>query len=373
MTADLIELRRWLKEAGCSQVVMESTGVYWEPIYNVLEGEFEIIVGNAQHIKNVPGRKTDVKDAEWLAELLRHGLIKKSFVPNRPFRDLRVLTRYRRRLVDARSAENNRLMKVLESANIKLGCVASEVLGVSGRMMLHQIINGETDPEKLADLAKGVLRKKLDDLRLALDGRITEHHRYILRMQMERIEALDGDIAELDQRIEQKLEPYVKERDLLLTIPGVNRVIAAVIIAEVGIDMNAFPSAENLSAWAGVCPGNNITGGKRYRIGARKGNTWLKTALVEAAQAASRTKGTYLRTRYFRLASRCSSKPKAAMANAHKILRAVYFMLSRGDEYKELGDTYLDMLSKERLKHDLVRRLERIGFEVTLTPKDTNT
>jgi transposase len=263
VTRDLVALGDWLRAAAVTHVGMESTGVYWRPVYAVLEGHFELIVGNARHIRNVPGRKTDVRDSEWIADLVRHGLIAKSFVPPRPLRDLRDLLRYRRKLVESQAAERNRLLKLLETANIKLASVASDVFGVSGRAMLRALIAGEASPEAMAGLARGQLRRKRADLILALDGRVEEHHRFLLAMQLRRLEAIEADIAALDQRIGERLEPYSAPHALLMQIPGVDWVVAAVLIAEIGVDMSVFVSVYHLAAWAGVCPGNHESAGSR--------------------------------------------------------------------------------------------------------------
>jgi len=344
---------------------MESTGVYWKPVYAVLEGTFELIVANAQHIKNVPGRKTDVKDAEWIADLLLHGLLRPSFVPPKPIRELRDLTRYRRKLVESRSAERNRLLKVLETANIKLASVASDPFGVSGMQMLTALAEGKATPAEMAELAKGRLREKIPQLEPALEGRMEEHHRYLLKLQLRRMRDLDQDLAELEERIQQRLQPYQEHLQLLEEIPGVDWTLAAVIIAELGVDMKVFPTASQLASWAGVSPGNNESAGKRRNARVTKGNFYLKTALVEAAQAATRAKGTYLRDKYYRLKARRGSK-RAVVAIGHKILVAVYHMLSDQVSYNDLGDLYLDRLNKEHLTRNLVRRLERIGWRVTL-------
>ena len=285
VTRDLEALRDWLLEAGVTHVGMESTGVYWRPVYAVLEGFFELIVGNARHIRNVPGRKTDVKDSEWIADLVRHGLIAKSFVPPPPLRELRELLRYRRKLVESQAAERNRLLKLLETANIKLASVASDVFGVSGRAMLRAMIAGEASAEAMADLAKGQLRRKRVDLILALDGRLEEHHRFLLAMQLRRLEAIEADIAALDRRIGERLEPYSAAHALLMQIPGVDWVVAAVLIAEIGVDMSVFLSVYHLSAWAGVCPGNHESAGRQKSGRARKGNIHLRTILVTGANS----------------------------------------------------------------------------------------
>ena len=263
LTRDLEALRDWLLEAGVTHVGMESTGVYWRPVYSVLESCFDLIVGNARHIRNVPGRKTDVKDSEWIADLVRHGLIAKSYVPPRPLRELRELLRYRRKLVESQAAERNRLLKLLETANIKLASVASDVFGVSGRAMLRELIAGEASPEAMADLARGRLRHKRGDLILALDGRLEEHHRFLLAMQLRRLEAIEADIAALDLRIGKRLEPYCAQHALLMQIPGVDWVVAAVLIAEIGLDMSVFVSVDHLAAWAGVFPGNHESAGRQ--------------------------------------------------------------------------------------------------------------
>jgi transposase len=366
-TKQLLSLRDWLHEQGVTHVGMESTGVYWKPVYAVLEDHFELIVGNAQHIKNVPGRKTDVKDSEWLAHLVRHGLIRPSFVPPKPLRELRELLRYRRKLVESRTAERNRLLKLLETANIKLASVASDVFGVSGRAMLQALVEGKTNAEALAELAKGLLRKKLPELALALDGRIEEHHRFLLGLQLHRLEEVDRDLATLEGRIDDKLTPYRQEQQRLIRIPGVNALTAAVIIAEIGVDMSVFPSAQHLASWAGLCPGNNESAGKRRSGKARKGNIALKTALIEAGHAAGRAKGTYLKDKFHRLKARRGIK-RAAVAIGHKILVSAYAMLARKVEYADLGDSYLDRLDKARTVATLKRRIERLGFQVELAP-----
>ncbi len=365
MTRDLKALRDWLKSEGCTHVGMESTGVYWKPVYAILEGDFDVIVGNARHIKNVPGRKTDVKDSEWIADLVRHGLVARSFVPPKPIREMRDLLRYRRKVVESRSAERNRLLKLLESANIKLSSVATDVFGVSGMRMLRALLEGEAAPEEMAELAKGCLRKKRAELALALDGRVEEHHRFLLALQLKRLTEVESDLDRLDQRIDDKLKPYLKEHALLTEIPGIDRILAAVIIAEMGVDMSVFPDADHLAAWAGVCPGNNNSAGKRRHSGHRKGNVNLTTALVEAAHAASRKKGSYLKEKFHRQKARRGYK-RAAMTIAHKILVAAYHMLSTGASYKDLGDAYLDDVAQRRITKGLVRRLERLGYQVTI-------
>jgi transposase len=365
-TRELVGLREWLLSEGCTHVAMESTGVYWKPIYAILEGTLEIVVANAQHIKKVPGRKTDVKDAEWIADLLCHGLLRSSFVPPKPIRELRDLMRYRRKLVESQAAERNRLLKVLETANIKLANVATDVFGMSGRLMLRALIAGKATPPEMAELAKGLLRKKIPELQLALEGKLEEHHRFLLQLQLQRLDAAEKDLVALEQRIRQKLEPYTAQLALLDEIPGVDWTLAAVIIAELGVDMSVFGSVSQLASWAGVCPGNNESAGKRKSSRVPSGNVYLKSALVEAANAAARAKGTYLRDKFFRLKARRGYK-RAIVAIAHKILVAIYYMLSQQVSYNDLGDLYLDKLNKNHLTRNLVHRLERLGYAVTLT------
>ena len=365
MMDDLLQLRDWLKAEGCTHVGMESTGVYWMPIYAVLEGHFRLVVGNATHIRNVPGRKTDVKDSEWIADLLRHGLIRPSFVPPKPLRELRDLLRYRRKLVESQAAERNRMLKLLETANIKLASVASNVFGVSGRLMLRALLEGSTTPEQMAQLARGRLRHKEKQLAQALTGRVEEHHRFILGIQLDRLEQIEASVAKLDERIDEKLEPYRSEHTRLMQIPGVDRVGAAVIIAELGVDMTVFPTAQHAAAWAGVCPGNNESAGKQRGAGKRKGNVHLTTALVQAAVCAGRKRGSYLKDKLWRLKARRGPK-RAVMAIAHKILIAAYHMLARTAEYRDLGANHLDRINKGQIKRNLVKRLERLGYRVTL-------
>jgi len=365
-TRELLSLREWLLSEGCTHVALESTGVYWKPVYAILEGAFQIVVANAQHVKKVPGRKTDVKDAEWIADLLCHGLLRSSFVPPQPIRELRDFTRYRRKLVESRSAERNRLLKVLETANIKLASVATDVFGTSGRLMLRALIEGKSTPQEMAELAQKRLRSKIPQLELALEGKLEEHHRFLLKLQLDRLERVESDLAALEQRIQEKLQPYAAQFALLQEIPGVERTLAAVIIAELGVDMSVFQSVSQLASWAGVCPGNNESAGKRKSSRIPKGNVYLKTALVEAANSAARAKGTYLRDKFYRLKARRGYK-RAAVAIAHKILVSIYHMLSQNVSYNDLGDRYLDNLNKHHLTRNLVHRLERLGYSVTLT------
>lgn len=367
LTGDLLALRDWLAECGVTHVAMESTGVYWLPVYQVLEDGFEMVVGNAHHIKNVPGRKTDVKDAEWIAGLLRHGLIRKSFVPPQPQRALRDLTRYRSALMQSASGERNRLLRLLETANIKLSSVMSDVFGVSGRAMLKAMIDGSAGPEEMAAMARGQLRRKTDDLKLALDGRIADHHRTLLALQMQRLEAVEADVARVEALITERVDPHRKTRHDLTTIPGVDEVTASVILAEIGPSVTAFPTARHLAAWAGVCPGNNESAGHRKSSRTRKGNVHLKTALVQAAMGAGRTAGTYLRDKYHRLKARLGPK-KAAMAIAHKIVIAIWHMLATNQSYRDLGPSYLDARAAKATTHRLVSRLKQLGYDVALSP-----
>jgi transposase len=364
-TRELVSLREWLLSEGCTHVAMESTGVYWKPIYAILEGAFEIVVANAQHVKKVPGRKTDIKDAEWIADLLCHGLLRSSFVPPKPIRELRDLTRYRRKLVESRSAERNRLLKLLETANIKLASVASDVFGVSGLLMLRALVEGKATAPEMAELAKRKLRKKIPELELALEGKVEEHHRFLLSVQLRRLQAVEEDLGVLEQRIQEKLKPYASQLTLLDGIPGVDRTLAAGIIAEMGVDMTVFGNVSQLASWAGICPGNNESGGKRKSSRIPKGNVYLKTTLIEAANSAAKAKGTYFRDKFYRLKARRGYK-RAAVAVAHKILVAVYHMFSHQVCYHELGDFYLDKLNKHQLTRNLVHRLERLGYIVTL-------
>jgi transposase len=346
---------------------MESTGVYWKPLWNLMEDRFTLLLANAQHIKAVPGRKTDVRDCEWLADLLRHGLLKPSYVPDRPQRELRELVRYRTSLVHERTAEVNRLQKTLEGANLKLGDVTSVVVGVSGRAILRAIVGGQEDPSALAELAKGRLRPKRAALERALSGRLAEHQRFMLAEQLCHIDALDEMLERISAEISQRLEPKNAALDLLDGIPGIGRRIAEILIAEIGSDMTRFPTAAHLASWAGVCPGNNQSAGKRLGGKVRSGNRWLRTALVEAAQAAGRTRGTYLGAQFRRLARR-RGKQKAAMAVGHSILVIAWHLLTRSTEYQDLGPTYFDERDRRLVERTLVRRLEGLGYRVALTP-----
>ena len=369
-TAQLLGLADWLAEEGVTHVAMESTGVYWKPVWNLLEGQFQVLLVNAQHIKQVPGRKTDVRDAEWIAQLLQHGLLKASFVPCTPQRALRELARQRRQLVRAKAALANRIQKVLEDANVKLGSVASDVLGVSGRDMLRALIAGQEDPRVLAELARGKLRAKVPQLQSALRGRVTEHHRFLLGLLLEQVEQHEAWVRRLSERIAAVMPaPFGEAVRRLVTIPGVDERAAQDIVAEVGTDMGQFPSAGHLASWAGMCSGNHESAGKRQGGRTTKGNRWLRVTLVQVAWAASHTKGTYLAAQYRRLAGR-RGKKRALVALGHTILVIIYHLLKGQSTYRELGPDYFDRLETERLTRTLVRRLERLGHRVTLQPQE---
>jgi transposase len=399
-TPDLLELVEWLKEWDCSHVAMESTGDYWKPIYNLTEGVFEVLLTNAQHVKYVPGRKTDLSDAEWLTDLLRHGLLKGSFIPPKGQRDLRDLTRYQTKLVQERARQVNRVQKLLEGANIKLASVASDIFGVSGRAMLAELIAGQTDPAIMAELAKGRLRKKIGELEKALTGQVEEHHRFVLAQQLSHIDYLDEKLDLLEKRIEQHLEsmgeqslpaleeeqdmrawlieravtwpldqplPAILAAALLTTMPGVDWKIAVVIVAELGPDMSHFPSAKHAAAWSGLAPGNHQSAGKRYSGKTKPGNQALKAILSQGAWAAARTKGTYLAAQYRQLVRR-RGKKRAIIAVAHSMIISAYHMLSRHEIYRDLGTNYFDERKKAAVVNRLTRRLSKLGYSVRLEP-----
>lgn len=369
MLDDLEQLSAWLSSQGVTHVAMESTGVYWQPVYNVLEGHFELLLVNAAHIKAVPGRKTDTKDCQWIAELLRHGLLKGSFVPAQEQRDLRELTRYRTSLLQERSAEVNRLQKTLEGANIKLGSVASDIMGVSGREILEHLVAGTIDGSKLAALARGRLREKMAELERSLAGRFREHQRFLVAQELAHIDYLDEVIGRLDAEIAERLRPFEQALDHLDAIPGIGRRNAEVLIAEVGLDMSRFATAGHLASWAGMCPGNNESAGKRKNTKARKGNRYIRSALVEAAQGAMHKKDSYLAAQGRRLAGRLGSRKKAVFAVAHSILVIVYHLLKHPDSlYQDLGMHYFDHREREITERRLVRRLEDLGYRVCLEP-----
>ena len=365
MTQELLSLADWLERWQVSHVAMESTGVYWTPVYNLLEEAFTVLVVNARHIKVVPGRKTDVKDAEWIADLLRHGLIQGSFIPERPQRELRELVRFRRSLVQNRSQVVNRIQKVLEGANIKLASVASNVVGVSGRAMLEALVGGAEDPKVLAALAKGKLRAKQPALEAALRGLMGPHQRLLLASHLRHLDFLDAEIGQLNLEVAERLRPFQEALERLDEIPGVGRRGAEEILAEVGTDMSRFPTAAHLASWAKVCPGNHQSAGKRISVGTGHGNKWLRATLVEAAQAAGHGKSSYLAAQYHWLAAR-RGKNRATMAVAHTILITIYYMLRRGTRYQDLGPNHFDERSRQATVRRTVNRLQRLGYQVTL-------
>ncbi len=368
-TRGLLTLADWLESYGVTLVGMESTGCYWKPVYYVLEERFECWLLNARHLRNVPGRKTDVADSAWICQLVEHGLVRASFVPPKPIRELRDLTRYRKAQIEERSREVQRLDKVLQDAGIKLSSVASETLGVSVRRMLEALVAGTHDPEVLAELARGRLRRKLPALREALTGRFRSgHHGLLIAQILAHIDYLDETIATLSARVEQVIAPFSTERELLMTIPGVARLGAEVLIAEIGVDMRVFPSDAHLASWAGQCPGNHESAGKRRSGKPRKGSKWLNTTLTESAKSASRSKGTYLSAQYSRLRGR-RGPGKATGALRHSILVAAYHILERKVPYEELGADYFDQRrSLEQRTKRLVRQLEQLGHKVNLEP-----
>ncbi len=366
-TRELQALSDWLESHGCTHVVMEATGVYWKPVWHLLESHFELVLANAQHVKNVPGRKTDVADAMWLAELLAHGLVRGSFVPPAPIQELRDLTRTRKQLVRELSQHVLRIQKVLEDANVKLGSVLSNVIGKSGRAMLSAIIQGETDPEKLANLAVGHARKKCPELIESLRGRVTAHHRNLLRLHLGLIDSLQAAIAEVDASVGKALEPIQARATLLTTMPGVSDIVANVLVAEIGVDMSRFPTPGQLVSWAGLCPRSDESAGKRRTTRVRKSGTWLKTTLVTAAWCAVRAKDTYLRAQFLRIKSRRGAK-KAILAVAASMLTAVYFMLRDDLPYNDLGPNHFDRHDKRKTISRLMRRLQDLGCEVQIKP-----
>lgn len=366
MTGELKALAQWLTEKGCTHVAMESTGVYWKPVYNLLEGAFEILVVNAAHIKKF-GDKTDVTDAEWIADLLRHGLLRGSFIPSAQQRVLRDLTRYRTKLVDDRSREVNRIQKVLEDANLKLASVASDVMGVSGRAILEQLIQGQSDPAVLAELAPGRLREKRALLEQALVGRFTAHHRFMLIQHLSHIDYLDEQIAKLDAEVADQIRPFQAAVDRWDQLPGINQRGGQVIVAEAGADLKPFADGAHLASWGGLCPGNQESAGKRHSGKTRKGNKWLRRALIEAAHGAARTKNKYFASLYHRLVGR-RGKKRAMVAVGHSLLVTGYAMITRQVDYQDLGANYFDERNKEAVKRRAVKRLEQLGFQVELKP-----
>ena len=366
MTHALRALADWLSAEGVTHVAMESTGVFWKPVFNILEDRFTVLLVNAHHMKQVPGRKTDVKDCEWIAQLLQHGLLRQLH-PAPVCAQMRDLTRQRARLVSDKTSVTNRIAKVLEDANIKLGAVATDILGVSGRLMIQAMICGQEDPTTLAGLARGKLKKKVTALAEALEGSVTDHHRFQLKRLWEQLEAMEELILQIESRILGLADQPTKEAiDRLITIPGVDRCTAEVFVAELGTDMSVFPTSGHLASWAGVCPGNNRSAGKARSGRTTKGDRWLRRALTQAAWAASHTKDTYLSAQYRRMSAR-RGKKRALVALGHTILVIVYHILKRGTIYQELGGNYLDRLEPERMTRQLVRRLEKLGHQVFLT------
>ena len=368
MLPDLERLRGWLVEEGCSHAVMEATGVYWKPVYNVLENQIMLLVVNPEHVKVLSGRKTDVKDAEWLADLLRHGLLRGSFIPERSQRDLRDMTRFRTALIQDRSRAVNRLQKTLEGANIKLAAVLSDVTGVSGQRILDALLEGEDDPEALAGLSHGRLRPKHDALKQALMGRLAGRLRFVVSQELAQIRSLDDQIAACDAEVAREMRPFDADIERLDEIPGIARRTAENIIAEIGVDLSRWPTVAHFTSWCGACPGNKASGGKRRPARVRKGNPWIKRAVTEAAWAAGRTKRSYLGERYRRFAVRKGRK-RAIVAVAHEILTIIYYLLTRGTRYQDLGVHYIEERNRAAIQRQALRQLDRLGYHVDLTAK----
>jgi transposase len=363
MTRDLLVLRDWLEREGVTHVAMEATGVLWKPVYNLLEGRLEVLLVNAHHVKQVEGRKTDVKDCQWLAQLLSCGLLRASFIPRRPQRELRDLTRMRSQLVAERTRVANRIHKVLEDANIQLGAVATDILGVSGREMIEALIQGEQDTEKMAQMARQRLRGKIPQLRLALDGRVNEHHQFLLKMLLAQYDERENQIGQLTERIEKVCTPFAAAIDKIIEVPGYNRTSAQNVVAEIGADMKQFPSDDHLCSWATMCPGNRESAGKRKSGRTLHGNRWLKAALCQSAWAAVRTKGSYFGAQYHRLAGR-RGKKRALVAVAHAQLRVIYHLLRTGESYQDLGADYFAKLNGERTVRYHRKVLESLGYTI---------
>lgn len=366
-TRELVAMADWLSLLGVTHVAMESTGVYWKPIFNILEGQFEILLANAHHLKNVPGRKTDIKDCQWIAQLLQHGLLKGSFIPPRPQRELRDLTRQRTQLIEEASRISNRIQKALEDANIKLGSVASNVVGTSARRMLEAMVAGQDDPVQLADLAQRSLRSKIPQLEQALYGKLTEHHRWMLRLLLDQLQTTEQFIARLDERIAESTRPLQPVLEKLDAIPGVDRRVAEVLMAEVGPDMAPFPSDAHLASWAGISPGNNESAGKKRSGKTTKGSRWLRQALVQAAWAASHKKNSYFQEHARNLMHRRGRK-RGLVAVAHSLLIVIYHMLKEQTDYCDLGPHFLNQLRAKHLIRFHVRRLQNLGLNVVLEP-----
>jgi transposase len=366
MTKDLLQLKQWLGQFGVTHVAMESTGVYWKPIYNILEDSFTLLVVNARHIKAVPGRKTDVKDAEWIADLLRHGLLRGSYIPDRPHRELKEVVRYRRVLIREQSRIISRIQKILEGANIKLSSVASDVVGLSGRIILQAMVNGIEDPKELASMAKGKLRKKIQKLEEALQGQMGSHQRRLIESELDHLDFLHQKIAKLDEDVAQRMEPHEHILEQIDTIHGIGRRAAEEILVEIGPDVaSRFPDAHHLASWAKVCPGNNESAGKRSSGKTGHGNPWLRSILVEVSWGAVRVKGVYFSGFYHRLAAR-RGKKRAIVAVAHSILVTIYALLKNNTVYQDLGAGFHDLLNPQRVITRAVNRIERLGYKVTL-------
>lgn len=366
-TSGLLQLADWLDSHGVTTVAMEATGVYWKPVWHVLEGHFELVLANAAHVKNVPGRKTDVNDATWLADLLAHGLIRASFVPPAAVQELRTLTRTRKQLVRERTAHAQRIDKVLEDANLKIGALLSDVLGKSGRAVLQAIVDGHTDPAYLAGCISTRVKASRAELLEALHGRITSHHRFMLRLHLGQIDSIDQAVAALESEVGRGLDPFLQAAKLLSTIPGLSSVGSNVVIAEIGIDMSRFASPGHLLSWACMCPRNDESAGKRRSTRVRKGGKWLKTTMVQAAWAAVRVKGSYLQAQFHRIRARRGAK-KAIIAVAASMLTAAWHMLRTGAHYRELGAAHFDRADAQKTANRLIRRLQQIGFAVQITP-----
>ena len=367
-TQELMALSGWLSTEGATHIAMEATGVYWKPVWHILsDGEFELVLANAAHVKNVPGRKTDVNDAVWLADLMAHGLIRASFVPDEPTQQMRDLLRTRKQMVRERSSHVQRIQKTLEDANIKLDSVVTDILGLSGRRIIEALIAGHTMPQALATLAHRRIHATVDELEAALRGRVTAHHRFMLKLHLDQVDAIDAALARIDEEVNANVERFRVAIEMLSTIPGISTLSAEVIVAEIGIDMNHFPTAEHLISWAGLCPKNDESAGKRRSNRMKKGAPWLKTTLIQCAWAASRKKNSYLQAQYLRIRSRRGAK-KAVVAVAASMLTAAYHMLKDGTLYQDLGPNHFDTRAKGKHVQRLVTRLQNLGFDVQITP-----
>ena len=368
-TASLMALSEWLTENQCTHIAMEATGVYWKPVWHILSDEdFELVLANAAHIKNVPGRKSDVKDADWISDLLAHGLIRPSFVPDGPTQEMRTLLRTRKQLVREKTSHILRIQKTLEDANIKLDSVITDIMGLSGRKMIEALIAGEKDPAKLARLADHRVKASQESLREALRGRVTKSHRFLLRLHLGQIDAIDAAIAEIDREVEAGIAPFRTAVEQVSAVPGIKSLAAQTILSEIGIDMSRFPSSGHLISWACICPRSDESAGKRRSTRIRKGSPWLKSTLVQCAWAATRTKGSYLQAQFYRIRARRGPK-KAILAVAASILTAIFHMLKDGTLYQDLGPNHFDRRNKERQKNRLIKRLADLGYVVELAPQ----